>query len=155
MDEHRHWMQAALEQARRAAQEKEVPVGAVAVLDGQIIAAAYNLRASRNDPTAHAEILLLQKAAARLENWRLSGVWVYVTLEPCPMCAGALVQARVQGLVYGAPDPKAGAVHSLYNLLQDERLNHRLQVRGGVEKEQCAAILRDFFRRRRQKSPGC
>ncbi len=142
-------MEVALEEARRAFQEREVPVGAVVVLDGEIIAQAHNMRESLKDPTAHAEMIALQQAAAKLRSWRLSRVRVYVTLEPCPMCAGALVQARVATLIYGAADPKAGAVCSLYNILQDKRLNHQLEVISGIRAEESGKLLQDFFKARR------
>lgn len=140
------FMEAALAEARRALDLGEVPVGAVAVHEGRVIARGHNLRERLGDPTAHAEILVLREAAARLGNWRLEGVTLYVTLEPCPMCAGAVVLARVARLVYGAPDPKAGAAGSLMNLVQHDRLNHRVELRGGVLADASAALLRGFFR---------
>ncbi len=149
MDNDAQWMEVALEEARQASQEGEVPVGAVVVLDGEIIAQAHNRRESLRDPTAHAEMIALRQAAAKLRNWRLNRVRVYVTLEPCPMCAGALVQARVATLIYGAADPKAGAVCSLYNILQDKRLNHQMEVISGVKAEESRKLLQDFFRERR------
>ncbi|QIA28122.1 nucleoside deaminase [Thermaerobacter sp. PB12/4term] len=139
-------MAEALAEARRALALGEVPVGAVAVYQDAIIARGHNLRERLGDPTAHAEILVLRKAAARLGGWRLEGVTLYVTLEPCPMCAGAIVLARVPRLVYGAPDPKAGAAGSLMNLVQHDRLNHRVELRSGVLAEASAALLRGFFR---------
>ncbi len=148
-DEHNKWMETALEEARLAYEAQEAPIGAIAVLNDKIIARAHNKRESFNDPTAHAEIMLLREAAGNLANWRLSRVKVYVTLEPCTMCAGALVLARVNTLVYGTPDPKAGAVHSLYNILEDKRLNHRVEVVSGVKEAQCRKILQDFFKERR------
>lgn len=144
-----HFMQLALQQARQAASKGEVPVGAVLVLGREVLAQDHNRREELNDPTAHAEMLVLKQAADTIKCWRLIGTTLYVTLEPCPMCAGALVQARVRRLVYGAVDPKAGAVQSLYGIPTDERLNHRLEVTAGVLEEKCAAILRDFFRSRR------
>jgi tRNA(adenine34) deaminase len=145
-DDHTSPMALALAQARRAAALGEVPVGAVVTgPDGALIAAAHNRRELDQDPTAHAEMLALRQAAAALGSWRLSGCTLFVTLEPCPMCAGALVNARVDALVYGCDDPKAGAVSTLYALCEDERLNHRLLVTGGVMAEECAALLRDFF----------
>jgi tRNA(adenine34) deaminase len=142
-------MRAALRQAEEAAREGEVPVGAVAVCEGKIIGRAHNEREKLRDPTAHAEMLVLTQAAAALERWRLEGVTLYVTLEPCLMCAGAIVNARVDRLVFGASDPKAGACGSLYNVGLDSRLNHRFAVLGGVLEDECAALLRDFFRPRR------
>jgi tRNA(adenine34) deaminase len=138
-------MALALAEARRAAEAGEVPVGAVAVVDGQVVAARHNEREASNDPTAHAEMLALRDAAARLGDWRLSEVTVVVTLEPCPMCAGALVAARVGRLVYGAVDPRAGACGTLYNLCVDPRLNHELPVTSGVAAEECSTLLTSFF----------
>ena len=143
--EHLHFMSLALAQAGLAAQLDEVPVGAVVVHQGRVIGQAHNRRELDQDPTAHAEILALRQAAATLGTWRLCGTTLYVTLEPCPMCAGALVHARVEHLVYGCDDPKAGAVRSLYQLCEDARLNHRLQVTAGVLAEECGRVLREFF----------
>jgi len=143
------FMLEALKQAEEAAASGEVPVGAVIVKDGRILAADRNRREELNDATAHAEILLLRQAGSLLGGWRLSGCTLYVTLEPCPMCTGALVLARLRRLVFGTPDPKAGAVVSLYDIARDRRLNHRLKVSGGVMQEQCSALLRDFFRQKR------
>jgi tRNA(adenine34) deaminase len=139
-------MRAALEQARMAAAMAEVPVGAVVVAgDGRIIARAHNRRETDADPLAHAELLALAAAAAAREDWRLCECTVYVTLEPCAMCAGALVNSRVRRLVYGAPDPKAGYCGSLGDIVRDSRLNHRLEVSAGVLAEECSRTLRDFF----------
>jgi tRNA(adenine34) deaminase len=136
----------ALDQARLAATHGDVPVGAV-VIDqaGTALAAAGNEREIRHDPTAHAELLALREASRRLQSWRLTGLTLVVTLEPCTMCAGALVLARVARLVFGAFDPKAGAVSSLFDVLRDPRLNHRVEVRGGVLEAECSALLKDFF----------
>jgi tRNA(adenine34) deaminase len=136
----------ALDQARLAASHGDVPVGAV-VIDqaGDLLAAAGNEREIRRDPTAHAELLALREAARRLRSWRLTGLTLVVTLEPCTMCAGALVLARVARLVFGAFDPKAGAVSSLFDVVRDPRLNHRVEVRGGVLEAECRALLKDFF----------
>jgi tRNA(adenine34) deaminase len=142
-------MELALEQARRAAAGGDVPVGAVVVLDDSVIGSAGNAREATGDPTAHAEILALRQAASKLGTWRLSGATLYVTLEPCPMCAGALVAARVDRLVFGTPDPKAGACGSLYNLCVDPRLNHELTVVAGVRQEESAAMLSRWFANRR------
>ncbi|MDX1502828.1 MAG: tRNA adenosine(34) deaminase TadA [Thermoanaerobaculia bacterium] len=144
----REAMRAALEQARRAAAEGEVPVGAVVVREGRQIASGYNRRES-GDPLAHAEIEAIRAAAAVTPGWRLSGCTLYVTLEPCAMCAGALVNSRIDRLVYGAPDPKAGFCGSLGDLTRDPRLNHRLEVAGGVLAEECGELLRAFFARLR------
>lgn len=136
----------ALEQARLAARHGDVPVGAVVVDQaGNALAAAGNEREIRHDPTAHAELLALREASGRLQSWRLTGHTLVVTLEPCAMCAGALVLARVARLVFGAFDPKAGAVSSLFDVVRDPRLNHRVDVRGGVLEAECSALLKDFF----------
>lgn len=145
------YMQRALELARAAAARGEVPVGALVVRGGAVIAESANRREEAKDPTAHAELLAIQAAARELGGWRLTGTTLYVTLEPCAMCAGALVLARVERLVYGADDPKAGAVRSLYRLVEDERLNHRLEVVRGVLAAECGELLREFFRRRRRR----
>ncbi len=140
-----HWMGRALELARQASLADEVPVGAVLVRDGQLIAAASNQREMLRDPTAHAEIIAITQAAASIDDWRLERTTLYVTLEPCVMCAGAILQARIPRVVFGANDPKAGAVQSLYQLLQDERLNHRCEVVAGILAEPCGYVLTDFF----------
>jgi tRNA(adenine34) deaminase len=145
-----HWMDEAIALARRAEALGEVPVGAVLVKDGQRVGQGFNLRERSQDPTAHAELIGVRAAAARLGTWRLSGVTVYVTLEPCPMCAGALVNARVDRVVYGATDPKAGATETLYALGSDARLNHRFEVVSGVRAEACGRLLTEFFRRIRR-----
>ncbi|MCX5913168.1 MAG: tRNA adenosine(34) deaminase TadA [Deltaproteobacteria bacterium] len=142
-------MQMALEEAQKAGEEGEVPVGAVLVFEGQVIARGHNRPIGLSDPTGHAEILTLRAAAAAAGNYRLPRSTLYVTLEPCVMCAGALVQGRVSRVVYGADDPKSGGVQSLYTILSDERLNHRVEVRSGVLLEECREALRRFFRERR------
>jgi len=142
-------MAEALEEAVAAAKAGEVPVGAVVVAGGRIVGRGRNEREARNDPTAHAEILALQRAATALGTWRLGDTTLYVTLEPCPMCAGALIAGRVGGLVFGAADPKAGACGSLYNLCADPRLNHELPVTPGVLAEQASELLSSFFAERR------
>ncbi len=139
------YMALALDEARAAAAIGEVPIGAVVVCDGAVVARAHNTREVDADPTAHAELLAIREASQRLGRWRLSDCTVYATLEPCPMCAGAMHQARIERLVYGAPDPKAGAVGTLYDLSNDERLNHRFAVTSGVLADESAALLRDFF----------
>ena len=141
----------ALEEAARAAEHGDVPVGAVALVDGQAIARRHNERELHGDPTAHAELLTLRDAAAVVGGWRLGAVTLVVTLEPCPMCAGALVAARVGRLVFGATDPRAGAAGSLYNLCVDPRLNHELPVTAGVRSEESAALLEAFFAARRTR----
>jgi tRNA(adenine34) deaminase len=143
------FMRLALQQAEEAGAAGEVPIGAVLVKDGHILAANRNRREELNDATAHAEIIVLREGGRLLGGWRLSGSTLYVTLEPCPMCAGALVQARVERLVFGAYDPKGGAAGTLYDITCDERLNHRLEVSGGVLEEECAALLQKFFQARR------
>lgn len=147
-------MDVALELAREAAARGEVPVGAVVVLDGEIVGRGANATETRQDPTAHAEILALREAASRRGSWRLTGATLYVTLEPCAMCAGACVLARIDRLVYGASDPKAGMCGSLENLVQDPRLNHRIEVVGGVAEPEAGELLRRFFRDRRGASPA-
>jgi tRNA(adenine34) deaminase len=139
----------ALVEARRAADAGEVPIGAVVVLDGRVIARAHHAPITLRDPTAHAEVLALRAAARETGNYRLERTSVYTTVEPCLMCCGALVHARVARLVYGAADPKAGAAASLYRILDDGRLNHRVEVTAGVRSEECAALLTEFFRARR------
>jgi tRNA(adenine34) deaminase len=143
------YMSEALALAAAAAQAGEVPVGAVLVVAGEVIARAANAPLARNDPTAHAEILVLREAGQRLGNYRLPGSTLYVTLEPCPMCAGAMVHARVERLVFGAADPRTGAAGSVFDLTRDARLNHQLAVTGGVLESEAAALLQDFFRQRR------
>jgi tRNA(adenine34) deaminase len=142
-------MAIAVAEARAAAAEGEVPVGAVCLVDGEVVARRHNERERASDPTAHAELLALREAAAAMGGWRLRDATIVVTLEPCPMCAGALVAARVGRLVYGATDPKAGACGTLYNLCADPRLNHEIAVTGGVRAEECGALLTSFFADRR------
>lgn len=144
-----HWMRAALGQAQLAFEMQEVPVGAVIVYQDRIIAEACNQRETLCDPTAHAEMLALTQAAESLGSWRLLDCTLYVTLEPCPMCAGAVVQARIPRVIYGTDDPKAGACKSLYQITDDPRLNHQCQVMGGLMREDCRGILQEFFRQQR------
>jgi tRNA(adenine34) deaminase len=150
MTEHEHFMRIALEEAEQALREDEVPIGAAIVHEGRVIARAHNQREQLRDPTAHAEMIAITQAAESLQSWRLEGCTLYVTLEPCPMCAGAIVQARIPTVVYGAADPKAGAVHTLYRLLDDPRLNHRAEAVAGVLAEPCGEILSRFFREQRR-----
>jgi tRNA(adenine34) deaminase len=145
-------MDRALDEARGALEHDDVPVGAVVVTAGRVIAAAHNRREVDQDPTAHAEVLAVRAAARVLGSWRLDGCTLYVSLEPCTMCAGALVLARLPLLVFGAADPKAGAVGSLYDLAREPRLNHRLDVTGGVLAEECGTLLRGFFQAKRARS---
>ena len=149
---HKLWMGRALDEARLALEHGDVPVGAVMVHDGQVIAAGHNRREVDNDPTAHAELIAVREAARVLGSWRLEGCSLYVTLEPCTMCAGALVLGRLPELVFGASDPKAGAAGSLYDLVQEPRLNHRVVVVSGVLAAECGDVLRDFFRAARSRS---
>jgi tRNA(adenine34) deaminase len=146
------YMRMAIDQAYIAEENGDVPIGCVIVYNNQVIARAYNQREQLHDPTAHAEIIALTQAAEFIGNWRLHGCTIYVTLEPCPMCAGAVVLGRLDRLVYGTEDPKTGAVKSLYNIVQDERLNHRLDVIAGVLQEDCQRQLQDFFQRRRREN---
>jgi tRNA(adenine34) deaminase len=146
----REYMLRALAAADQAALVGEVPVGAVLLVGGEVVAVAHNERETANDPTAHAEIVALRRAAAKLGSWRLIEGELFVTMEPCPMCAGAMVNARLRRLVYGCDDPKAGAARTLYRLLDDPRLNHRLEVVPGVMAEEGAAVLRAFFSRLRR-----
>ncbi len=146
---HEYYMQMALAEAKAAFDAREVPVGAVIVRNGAIIASAHNQREMLHDPTAHAEMIAITQAAEAMGDWRLQDCILYVTLEPCPMCAGAIVQSRLPCIVYGTTDPKAGACHSLFNITQDERLNHQTEVTGGVLAEPCKAILQEFFQQQR------
>jgi len=148
--EHEKFMREALMEAEKALALAEVPVGAVVVCQGQIIGRGHNRRETNQDPTAHAEILALREAAQAMNGWRLSGCTIYVTLEPCPMCAGALVQSRIDRVVYGADDPKAGSAGSLLNLLQFPGFNHDVKITGGVLEDECKYILRQFFQERRK-----
>jgi tRNA(adenine34) deaminase len=145
----KEYMLVALEEARAAAGEGEVPVGAVLVKDGKILACTHNRRETTGNPMDHAEILALQEGAAHLGNWRLEGSTIYVTLEPCPMCAGALVQARVARLVFGARDLNLGAAGSRYNLVSDETTHHRMEITDGIMEDECSTLLQEFFEQRR------
>ena len=149
--DHEQYMQLAIKQAGKAEQMEEVPVGAVIVnSEGNILASAHNQTISRSDPTAHAEIQAMRKAAAKLRNYRLLSTTLYATVEPCVMCMGAIVHARVKCVVFGAPDPKWGAAGSLYNFCEDTRLNHQPQIIGGICEEECRGMLQRFFRQRRK-----
>ncbi len=150
MDRDRFWMAQALALARRAFDEGEVPVGAVIVREDVCIAEAYNLREHSRSPIAHAEMLAIQEASKTIGNWRFTDTTLYVTLEPCAMCAGAIVLARIPKVVYAANDPKAGAAGTLYNILQDERLNHRVEIVSGVFADESSALLKSFFQQRRR-----
>jgi tRNA(adenine34) deaminase len=145
MTDHERWMEFAFKEAEHAYKRKEVPVGAVIVHENRIIGRGYNQTETLHDPTAHAEIIAITAAASQLDNHRLENCTMYVTLEPCAMCAGAIVLARIPTLVYGTPDPKAGACGTLYNIVQDERLNHRVELVKGVLEAKCGGILKEFF----------
>ncbi len=145
-----HWMRRAIALAQQAASEDEVPVGAVIVHQGRMIAGAYNQREGLNDPTAHAEMIAITQAAASLQSWRLVECEMFVTLEPCPMCAGAILQSRIPRVVYGAIDNKAGSVESLYQMLTDTRFNHQCEIRGGVLASICGGMLSEFFENKRR-----
>ena len=148
------YMRLALDEARLAAEEGEVPIGAVVVCDGEVVARAHNRRETDRDPSAHAEFSAMCAAARTLDRWRLTGCTVYVTLEPCIMCAGLMVNSRIDRCVYGAPDPKGGALGTLFDVSHDERLNHEFEVTSGVLQQECADELRTFFRERRAKKKG-
>jgi tRNA(adenine34) deaminase len=143
------WMEKALDLARQAGEKGEVPVGAILVKDDTCVAAAHNLREQSGNPIAHAEMLVIQEASQKLGNWRLTDTTLYITLEPCPMCAGAIVLARIPKVVYATADPKAGAAGTIYNILQDERLNHQVELVSGVLAEESSALLKTFFKNRR------
>ena len=149
--EDERFMRVAIEAARIAEDNGDVPIGAVIVCENRIIGKAYNQREQLRDPTAHAEIIALTQAAAARQSWRLNGCTMYVTLEPCPMCAGALVLSRMDRLCYGCSDPKSGACGTLYNIVDDERLNHRLEVTAGVLEKECREQLQNFFEQKRYK----
>lgn len=144
------YMDLALEEARKADAAGEVPVGAIVVSDSVVVGRGFNQPISAKDPTAHAEILAMREAAQSIGNYRLSGVTLYCTVEPCMMCAGAMIHARIARLAFGTPDPKAGAAYSLYNVLTDPRLNHRVDVIFGVRESECSTLLRGFFERKRK-----
>lgn len=146
-----YYMGLALLEARQAYSLGEIPIGAVLVVGDEVVARAHNMRETWNDATAHAEVIAIREACQKLGRWRLTGATIYVTIEPCPMCAGALVMSRVDRLVYGSSDYKAGAVESIFNVVQHDALNHRLEVTAGVRAQECSALMKDFFRERRKK----
>lgn len=148
---HEYWMQKALQQARMAEHLGEVPIGAVVVFDGKLIGAGYNRREIDQNPLGHAELAAIRQASQYLGGWRLAGCALYVTLEPCPMCAGAIVQARIGRVCFGAFDPKSGYAGSLHNTLRDQRLNHQVEITSGVCQAECSRLLQSFFRRLRSK----
>ena len=154
MEDDIKYMKMALAEARKAYQRAEVPIGAVVVCNDQVVGRGFNLREQTQDPTSHAEMIALREAAANEASWRLEDCQLYVTLEPCPMCAGAILQSRIKRLIYGASDPKAGAVRSLYQLLDDERFNHQVEVEAGVMENESAQLLKDFFRELRKRKDG-
>ena len=155
MADDQYYMKLALKQANKALEIEEVPIGAVVVYGEKVVGRGYNRKEKGNDPTAHAEIIALRDAASNLVSWRLDQCQLYVTVEPCPMCAGAIVQARIKRLVYGTPDPKAGATGSLYNLVEDKRFNHQVtELRGGVLEEECRELIKDFFNKLRKTDTG-
>ena len=147
-----YFMGLALLEAQKAYDIGEVPIGSVLVLDGQVVATGHNMREIWHDATAHAEMIAIREACEKLGRWRLTGLTLYATIEPCPMCAGALVMSRVDRLVYGSVDVKAGAIDSIFNIVQNEALNHRMVVTSGVRADECAEIMKKFFRERRKKS---
>jgi tRNA(adenine34) deaminase len=149
MNDDRRFMGIALEEAQKAFEEEEVPVGAVVVFRGRVVGRGHNAKESTGDPTAHAEVLAIRRAARALGRWRLSGCSLYVTLEPCPMCVGAMLSARMDRLVFGCTDEKAGAAVTLYELARDGRMNHQLEVASGVMDDEAARLLKEFFRHRR------
>ena len=147
-----YYMDLALKEARQAYELGEIPIGAIIVDEkGEIVSTGHNLRETKHDATAHAEIIAIRSACAKLKSWRLSGLTLYVTIEPCPMCAGALVMARLQRLVYGSSDAKAGAAESLFNITHNAALNHQLEVTAGIRADECSAIMKKFFAAKRRK----
>ncbi|NCD10589.1 MAG: tRNA adenosine(34) deaminase TadA [Negativicutes bacterium] len=146
------YMKIALSEAHKAAELGEIPIGAVLVLDGEVIAKAHNMRETWQDATAHAETIVIREACKKLKRWRLTGATLYVTIEPCPMCAGAIVMSRISRLVYGSPDSKAGAAESLFNVVNNPALNHMVEVVAGVCSEECTQVMKDFFKKRRSEN---
>lgn len=151
MDENVKFMKEALKEAKKSYQKDEIPVGAVIVKDGKIIARGHNIKETKTDPTKHAEIIAIQKASKKLQTWRLSGCTMYVTLEPCSMCAGSLIQARIDKVVIGTMDEKTGACGSVLNLLSDYKFNHTVQIETGIMQEECKTILQQFFKELRAR----
>ena len=150
MKNDKKYMELAFKEAEKALEMDEVPIGAVVVKDGEVIGRGYNLREKEQDPTAHAEIIAIREAAQNLGSWRLESCEIFVTLEPCPMCTGAMLQARIKRLVYAASDPKGGAVGSLYNLADDNRFNHQIEVKKGIMAEKSSKMLKNFFKNLRK-----
>lgn len=145
-----YYMGIALDEAKEAYRLGEVPIGACLVMNGEVVARAHNMRETWHDATAHAEVIVIQEVCRSLKRWRLTGATLYVTIEPCPMCAGALVNSRVDRLVYGSADYKAGAVESIFNIVQHSALNHRMEVTAGVRADECAGLMKSFFKARRK-----
>ena len=152
MPDDQKYMAMAMSEARKAAELGEIPIGAVLVLDGEVIAKAHNMRETWQDATAHAETIVIREACKKLNRWRLTGATLYVTIEPCPMCAGAIVMSRISRLVYGSPDSKAGAAESLFNVVNNPALNHMVDVTAGVCSEECTQVMKDFFKKRRSEN---
>ena len=152
MPDDQKYMAMALSEARKAAELGEIPIGAVLVLVGEVIAKAHNMRETWQDATAHAETIVIREACKKLNRWRLTGATLYVTIEPCPMCAGAIVMSRISRLVYGSPDSKAGAAESLFNVVNNPALNHMVDVTAGVCSEECTQVMKDFFKKRRSEN---
>lgn len=152
--QHERFMDMALEEAELAAAKGDVPVGAVAVFNGEVIARGHNMREALNDPTSHAEMLVIREAAMKLGRWRLRDVTLYVTIEPCAMCAGASVLSRIPRIVYGANDPKGGACGSVFQIMQEPKLNHRVEIVSGIKEEECRGVLQGFFESRRSLFPS-
>ncbi|WP_232698965.1 tRNA adenosine(34) deaminase TadA [Brevibacillus daliensis] len=150
-EKHDYYMQQAIEEAKKAEQLGEVPIGAVVVRNGEIVGRGHNLRETQKDPTLHAEMIAIREASKNLGGWRLVGCTLYVTLEPCPMCAGAIVQSRVEGVYFGAIDPKAGCTGTLMNLCEEPRFNHQVPVFAGILEDECKELLKNFFRQLRKK----
>lgn len=147
-----YFMGLALEEAKIAADLGEIPIGAVLVQDGEVIARAHNMRETWQDATAHAEVIVIQEACKKLKRWRLSGCTLYVTVEPCPMCSGAIVNGRVDRVVYGCPDVKAGGAESIFNIITNPNLNHTAKVMSGIREEECANVMKNFFKMRREQN---
>lgn len=150
MEHHIKWMKEALLEAEKAEAIREVPIGAIIVHEDIVIGRGYNLRESSNDPTAHAEIIAIREASRKLQSWRLLNCRMYITLEPCPMCAGAIVQARIPQIIFGTPDPKAGCAGTIMNLLQEKRFNHQVDIVNNILQHECSSILTHFFKNIRQ-----
>ena len=152
MMDDRYYMQLALEEARKAAELGEIPIGAVLVHDGEVVCRAHNMRETWQSATAHAEVIVIEEACKKLARWRLSGCTLYVTVEPCPMCSGAIVNSRIDRVVYGCPDVKAGGAESIFNIITNPNLNHCAEVVSGVCEEECAGVMKEFFKRRRKEN---